>query len=143
MKTSTTHVNAAVDARITEIAEISCSETISTVVATMAARTKIHGVHLALAVPGACHDHPPTTDVVEGCAYCERNGNVFAAERDASISFAAKDVVAAYVHEVRDTLRRLAEHVDRIVTTHRRGTKTTNATDVDDLETQLLEALLS
>jgi len=171
-------IDTAVDARIAEIAEIACSETISAFVATLASKTKIHGVHLALAVPGACHDHPPTTDIVEGCAYCERNGNVFSAEDTPGNVFSAedttsrdpapratkteattkaKDAVVTYVHEIRDTLRRLAEHVDRIVTTHRRGTNDVEDTstmstgvddgldvdDLDDLETQLLEALLS
>ena len=40
---------------------------------------RVSAHHLALAVPGLCHEHlPDERAVVPGCAYCRRRGNCFA-----------------------------------------------------------------
>lgn len=40
---------------------------------------RVSAHHLALAVPGLCHEHlPDERAVVPGCAYCRRRGNAFA-----------------------------------------------------------------
>lgn len=94
---------------LAQIAEIACSEAASAVLNDVSSRTKIPGLHMAAAVPGVCHDHPPTTSLVEGCAYCARNGNVFA---DAARADAARaDAVERYVREVEKTLADLAKTI--------------------------------
>ena len=101
---------------LAQIAEIACSEAASAVLNDISSRTKIPGLHMAAAVPGVCHDHPPTTSLVEGCAYCARNGNVFAdadaARADAARADAARaDAAERYVREVEKTLADLAKTI--------------------------------
>lgn len=135
---------------LAQIAEIACSEAASAVLNDVSARTKIPGLHMAAAVPGVCHDHPPTTSLVEGCAYCARNGNVFAdaARDDAARTDAARtDAVERYVREVEKTLADLAKTIalalerDRNVTVD--ATKAALADrEVDlELEMMLMDAL--
>ena len=44
----------------------------------VARKHRVSPYHLALRVPGVCHDHSPTTKPIDGCAYCRRRGNVLA-----------------------------------------------------------------
>ncbi len=48
----------------------------------VAGRARVSAHHVALVVPGLCHTHLPDARLVEGCAYCRRRGNVFAAGGD-------------------------------------------------------------
>lgn len=49
----------------------------------VAAKARVSAHHLALRVPGLCHAHlPDGRGLVEGCAYCRRRGNCFAAAEE-------------------------------------------------------------
>jgi len=129
---------------LAQIAEIACSEAASAVLNDVSTRTKIPGLHMAAAVPGVCHDHPPTTNLVEGCAYCARNGNVFSAD-ETTVGAAVKtdDVVARYVREVEKTLTDLANAIAvRLETDKNVVVDATKATLADmELERMLMDAL--
>lgn len=45
----------------------------------LALRRRVSPYHVALLVPGLCHTHAPDSRLLDGCAYCRRRGNVFAA----------------------------------------------------------------
>jgi hypothetical protein len=129
---------------LAQIAEIACSEAASAVLNDISARTKIPGLHMAAAVPGACHDHPPTTNLVEGCAYCARNGNVFSSdETTVDRTVETTDVVARYVREVEKTLTDLANAIAvRLETDKNVAVDATKATLADmELERMLMDAL--
>jgi glutamate racemase len=129
---------------LAQIAEIACSEAASAVLNDISSRTKIPGLHMAAAVPGVCHDHPPTTNLVEGCAYCARNGNVFSAdETTADAAVETDDVVARYVREVEKTLTDLANAIAvRLETDKNVAVNATKATLADmELERMLMDAL--
>jgi hypothetical protein len=129
---------------LAQIAEIACSEAASAVLNDISSRTKIPGLHMAAAVPGVCHDHPPTTDLVEGCAYCARNGNAFsAAETTVDRTVGTTDVVARYVREVEKTLTDLANAIAvRLETDKNVVVDATKATLADmELERMLMDAL--
>lgn len=132
---------------LAQIAEIACSEAASATLNDVSSRTKIPGLHMATAVPGVCHDHPPTTSLVEGCAYCARNGNVFAARADAARADAADaaraDAVERYVREVEKTLVDLAKTIALVLERDRNVTvDATKAVLADrELECMLLDAL--
>lgn len=56
-----------------------------TAINSLALRRRVSPFHLALLVPGLCHTHAPdSTSRPNGCAYCRRRGNVFAATAEAS-----------------------------------------------------------
>ncbi len=113
-----------------DLAEIACSEAITTVLNSIAKKTKISPFHLAVRVCGACHDHPPTKNTVPTCAYCARAGNAFAGGEIGAVD--PNDVVAKYVFEISDCLDKLQKEVRVLLT----GEK------VDDLEDELLRAML-
>jgi hypothetical protein len=133
---------------LAQIAEIACSEAASAALNDISSRTKIPGLHMAAAVPGVCHDHPPTTSLVEGCAYCARNGNVFAADdaarADAARADAARaDAVERYVREVEKTLADLAKTIALALERDRNvAVGATKAVLADrELECMLMDAL--
>ena len=128
---------------IRDIAEIACSETAGAVLNDISSHTKLPGLHMAIAVPGICHEHPPTTHLVQGCAYCERNGNVFHDSNDVMTNDAT-DVIKPYVAEIKATLCRLAKDIMQRVhhARHVDVSKTIVNDDSEfDLENMLLEAL--
>lgn len=108
-----------------DLAEIACSEAITEVLNAVSSKTRVSAFNLAVRVPGACHTHPPTKNVVPGCAYCARRGNVFsgntatsnvAAQNDVAAAHndvvaAYNDVVAAYVKEITSALEKLQQTV--------------------------------
>lgn len=98
---------------------------------------------MAAAVPGVCHDHPPTTSLVEGCAYCARNGNVFAADDAARADAARADAVERYVREVEKTLADLAKTIALALERDRNvAVGATKAVLADrELECMLMDAL--
>lgn len=75
-------------------------------VADIAHTQKISAQYLALAVPGMCHSHAPSKKRKFDCAFCERRGNCFDADADAT----ADDT--GHRHE--DDL--VAKHVDALAT---------------------------
>jgi hypothetical protein len=127
---------------LAQIAEIACSEAASAALNDVSARTKIPGLHMAAAVPGVCHDHPPTTSLVEGCAYCARNGNVFA-DAAARADAARADAVERYVREVEKTLADLAKTIALALERDRNvAVGATKAALADrELECMLMDAL--
>jgi len=92
-----------------DLAEIACSEAIAEVLNLIAAKTRVSAFNLATRVPGACHNHPPTKNVVPECAYCARNGNVFANDDGGRV--ASNDIVATYVAEITNALEKLQRDV--------------------------------
>lgn len=128
---------------LAQIAEIACSEAASAALNDVSVRTKIPGLHMAAAVPGVCHDHPPTTSLVEGCAYCARNGNVFAADDAARADAARADAVERYVREVEKTLADLAKTIALALERDRNvAVGATKAVLADrELECMLMDAL--
>lgn len=95
-----------------DLAEIACSEAIAEVLNAVSSKTRVSAFNLAVRVPGACHTHPPTKNVVPGCAYCARRGNVFSGNTAASdVAAAHNDVVAAFVMEITSALEKLQQTV--------------------------------
>lgn len=118
-----------------DLAEIACSEAITTVLNSIAKKTKISPFHLAVRVCGACHDHPPTKNTVPTCAYCARAGNALA--KNGTIGVVdPNDVVAKYVFEISDSLDKLQREIRALLT----GEKTEKTSD--DLDDELLRAML-
>ncbi len=114
-----------------DLAEIACSEAITTVLNTISKKTKISPFHLAIRVCGVCHDHPPTKNTVPTCAYCARAGNALA-ENETIGAVDQNDVVAKYVFQISDCLEKLQKEIRFLLT----GEKE------DDLEDVLLRAML-
>ena len=56
----------------------------------VARKHRVSPYHIALRVPGVCHDHTPTTRLIDGCAYCRRRGNVLADPATASQATASQ-----------------------------------------------------
>ena len=104
---------------IEELSETACAEAISLVLNHVASVTKIPAAHLAIEIPGCCHTHPPTTDVVGGCAYCARRGNCFAGAADRTMADDRDriDDVKKAADEIAVTLRALVERVFDILDT--------------------------
>lgn len=130
---------------LAQIAEIACSEAASAALNDISARTKIPGLHMAAAVPGVCHDHPPTTNLVEGCAYCARNGNVFSSA--GRVDAVRTDAIERYVREVEKTLADLAKTIalalerDRNVAVDGTKAALTDREADRELESMLMDAL--
>lgn len=114
-----------------DLAEIACSEAIAVTLNEISKKTKISPFHLAVRVCGACHDHPPTKNIVPGCAYCARAGN--ALSKNKSIGLVdPNDIVAKYVFEISESLEKMQKEIRSLLT----GEKD------DDLEAELLKAML-
>jgi hypothetical protein len=45
----------------------------------VAEQHKVQPLHVSALAPGVCHSHNPCRSVQDGCAYCQRRGNVFVA----------------------------------------------------------------
>lgn len=115
-----------------DLAEIACSEAITAAVNTIAKKTKISPLHLAVKIRGACHDHPPTKNVVPGCAYCARAGNALSDDKTLGM-VDPNDIVAKYVFNISDALENLQKEVRALLT---------GENVEDDLEAELLKELL-
>ncbi len=128
---------------IEEIGEMACGQAVSAVLGHVASVTKIPASHLALEVPGSCHTHSPTTCVVDGCAYCARNGNCFAVHtQQDSKDPVNEDLVAEAVADVRTTLKALVERVlNRLDSRGIDTRKTRDEFAAYDLEAMLLSEL--
>lgn len=126
-----------------EIAEIACSEAIAEVLNKVSGETRISAFSLAIRVPGACHDHPPTKHVVPGCAFCARNGNAFCADpAPSSAGAAASDIVAAHVARVALALEELQRDVRACLAGGDvRACLAGGAAEFDDLDDALFKAM--
>jgi hypothetical protein len=60
-----------------DLAELAATEFATSVINEIAKKKKMSGMTVAPFIPGVTHDHPPCDFLVETCAYCMRNGNVF------------------------------------------------------------------
>jgi hypothetical protein len=127
------------EARQRDLAEIACSEAIADVLNAIASKTRVSAFNLAVRVPGACHDHPPTKNTVPGCAYCARCGNVFSG--DVGNESKDDDIVAPYVAQIASALENLQREVR--ATLDAGGVKKKVEADVefDDLDEALFRAM--
>ena len=71
---------AAIARRAVERVEALQSDLAQHLLNAVARKYRVSPYHLALRVPGVCHEHSPTSKLVHGCAYCRRRGNVTATD---------------------------------------------------------------
>jgi hypothetical protein len=98
---------------VSQISEIACSEIASAAIEDISKNTKISPFHLAVNVEGLVHDHPPCEYNVETCAYCKRNGNIFA--KDGSQHTMADDVISKYKKKVAVILEEMFREITNVV----------------------------
>jgi hypothetical protein len=99
------------DGIIIEAAEDACRRILEHIVNEYSSKNKLVAMHIATKIPGMCHTHEPTDELVENCPYCNRRGNVFSGEKLA-ISDVKKDLVRRPVEEICQVLLSLAREVD-------------------------------
>jgi hypothetical protein len=98
------------DADIADIAETACGDLAALVIDRLAKARKVNAAHAAQSIPGVCHSHEPTTDLVPGCAYCARRGNAFSGEARTA-STVVDDVLKPRLDAIREELRALAKDI--------------------------------
>lgn len=96
----------------TDLAEAACKDLAERVIGDLARARRVNPAHLAQSVPGVAHAHEPTTDVVEGCAFCARRGNVFGGGPSGA---STPDIVRRRVDAIREELRALANDIEKTV----------------------------
>ncbi len=120
----------------TELAELTVTEFATSVINEIAKKKKMSGMTVAPFVPGVTHDHPPCDFVVETCAYCMRNGNVFA--EDSSCKDTG-DIICKYRTMILEIFEEMEKEITKITDT---SMVHTNDDDDDDLERMLMEELM-
>ena len=119
-----------------ELAELAASEFATGVVSEIAKKKKMSGMTIAPFIPGLTHDHPPCDFVVESCAYCMRNGNVFA---DDSPCKDTDDIIGKYRTRIMEVFAEMEKEITQTVET---TTDYTNGDVEDDLERMLMDELM-
>ena len=98
------------DIQVVTIAKLACSETIQRALDAVSTKTNAHPIHLAQHF-NILHNHPPCTYSVNGCTFCEHNGNIFAnIEKQVICSFETKVYEALddlYKNTYADAIRKL------------------------------------
>jgi hypothetical protein len=92
------------------IAKIAVTEVISNAIDKVAEEHKIPPFHIASRVDGVVHSHPPCDYKVDGCTYCERNGNFFSDDKDERKEI-EDDVISKYEDKISDILNDLYEEM--------------------------------
>jgi hypothetical protein len=91
------------------IAEIACSEVAVHVVDEYAAKRKLNQIQVAAMIPGIVHTHAPSTRLVDECAYCQRNGNVFNSERKTADT---RDLIYRYKEKIKAIFEEMKYELD-------------------------------
>jgi hypothetical protein len=116
------------------LAEIATTEFASNIINEIAKKRKMSGMTIAPFVPGVTHNHPPCNFVVESCAYCMRNGNVFAKKSSGKES---NDIIFKYRSKIllifEEMKKEITENIDKSIS-HKND-------DGEDLERMLMEEL--
>ncbi|MCX7257446.1 MAG: hypothetical protein NTZ64_12095 [Polaromonas sp.] len=120
----------------TDLAELAATEFATSVINEIAKKKKMNGMTVAPFIPGVTHDHPPCDFLVETCAYCMRNGNVFAENSPCKDT---GDIICKYrtrILEIFEEMEKeITENLDNLM-------DHTNGDDDDDLERMLMEGLM-
>ena len=119
----------------TTLAEIATTEYATSVINEIAKKKKMSGMTIAPFIPGVTHDHPPCDFDVDTCAYCARNGNIFA---EYSIGKETDDIICKYRRTILEIFEEMKKEITHITDT---TMKHTNDED-DDLERMLMEELM-
>lgn len=115
------------------LAEIATTEFAVDVINEIAKKKKMNGMTISPFVPGVTHDHAPCDFVVNTCAYCVRNGNVFAKD---STGKESDDIICKY----RSKILEIFDEMKKDITTNLDNSME-HTNDDDDLERMLMEEL--
>lgn len=119
-----------------ELAELAASEFATSVVNEIAKKKKMSGMTVAPFIPGVTHDHPPCDFVVESCAYCMRNGNIFTEDSPCKDT---GDIICKY----RTRILEIFEEMEKEIAKNLYNLMDhTNDDYGDDLERMLMEELM-
>jgi hypothetical protein len=116
------------------LAELAVTEFAVIVINEIAKKNKLPGMTLASFIPGVTHDHAPCDFIVESCAYCVRNGNVFVKD---STGKCTGDIVCKYRNKILEIFEEMEKEIDEITDTYMNHTNDGS----DDLEKMLMEEL--
>jgi len=120
----------------TDLAELAATEFATSVINEIAKKKKMSGMTVAPFIPGATHDHTPCDFLVETCAYCMRNGNVFAENSPCKDT---GDIICKY----RTRILEIFEEMEKEITRNLDNLMDhTNGDDDDDLERMLMDELM-
>ena len=119
-----------------DLAELAATEFATSVINEIAKKKKMSGMTVAPFIPGVTHDHPPCDFVVESCAYCMRNGNVFAEDSPCKDT---GDIICKYRNRILEIFEEMEKEIVEITDT---SMDHTNDDDGDDLERMLMEELM-
>jgi hypothetical protein len=117
------------------LAELAATEFATSVINEIAKKKKMSGMTLSPFIPGLMHDHPPCDFVVESCAYCMRNGNVFVED---STGKDTGDIICKYRNKILEIFEEMKKEIVEITDT---SMDHTNDDSDDDLEKMLMEEL--
>lgn len=118
------------------LAEIAASEFATGLVNEIAKKKKMSGMTVAPFVPGLVHDHAPCDFVVDTCAYCRRNGNVFVTD---STGQDTDDIICKYRNRIVKILEDMEKEILEVTNT---TMDHANIDDDDDLEKMLMDELM-
>ena len=119
-----------------DLAELAATEFATSVINEIAKKNKMSGMTVAPFIPGVTHDHPPCDFVVESCAYCMRNGNVFAEDSPCKDT---GDIICKYRNRILEIFEEMEKEIVEITDT---SMDHTNDDDGDDLERMLMDELM-
>ena len=121
------------------LAELAATEFATSVINEIAKKKKMSGMTIAPFIPGVTQDHPPCDFVVESCAYCMRNGNVFSEDQcEDSPCKDTGDIICKY----RTKILEIFEEMEKEITHTADTTMIHTHDDDDDLERMLMEGLM-
>lgn len=119
------------------LAELAATEFATSVINEIAKKKKMNGMTITPFIPGVTHDHPPCDFFVESCAYCMRNGNVFAeGHSEDSPCKDTDDIICKYRTKILEIFEEMEKEITQTVDT------TMDHTNDDDLERMLMEGLM-
>jgi hypothetical protein len=118
------------------LAELAATEFATNVINEIAKKKKMSGMTIAPFIPGVTHDHPPCDFVVESCAYCMRNGNVFVED---STGKDTGDIICKYRNKILEIFEEMKKEIVEITDT---SMDHTNDDSDDDLEKMLMNELM-
>jgi hypothetical protein len=118
------------------LAELAATEFATSVINEIAKKKKMSGMTIAPFIPGVTHDHPPCDFVVESCAYCMRNGNVFVED---STGKDTGDIICKYRNKILEIFEEMKKEIVEITDT---SMDHTNDDSDDDLEKMLMNELM-
>ena len=117
------------------LAELAATEFATSVINEIAKKKKMSGMTIAPFIPGVTHDHPPCDFVIESCAYCMRNGNVFVED---STGKDTGDIICKYRNKILEIFEEMKKEIVEITDT---SMDHTNDDSDDDLEKMLMDEL--